>query len=97
MAQALLEYETLTGDEIRRVLLGEKLDREDDSPQPPKPPTPALPVIDEDGDGIPDRPRGWGRAGAAPGLKAQRFLTSARCRQTLGRCKFTCWLTLSPF
>jgi cell division protease FtsH len=60
MAQALLEYETLTGDEIRRVLNGEKLDREDNSPQPPKPPTPALPVIDEDGDGIPDRPRGWG-------------------------------------
>jgi cell division protease FtsH len=63
MAQALLEYETLTGDEIGKVLRGEKLDREDNAPQAPKPPTPALPVIDDDGDGIPDhlqRPKGWG-------------------------------------
>ncbi|GMG83338.1 ATP-dependent zinc metalloprotease FtsH [Paralimibaculum aggregatum] len=35
LAQGLLEYETLTGDEIARVLAGEKLDRSDDSGVPP--------------------------------------------------------------
>ncbi|MDT8343975.1 MAG: ATP-dependent zinc metalloprotease FtsH [Thermohalobaculum sp.] len=35
LAEGLLEYETLTGDEIRRVIAGEKLDRSDDSGLPP--------------------------------------------------------------
>jgi cell division protease FtsH len=67
MAQALLRYETLTGDEIQKVLRGEELPRADEVPPAPLPPTPALPVIDADGDGIPDhlrQPQGWG--GAAP-------------------------------
>jgi cell division protease FtsH len=35
LAQGLLEYETLTGDEIKRVLAGETLDRSDDAGAPP--------------------------------------------------------------
>ncbi len=35
LARGLLEYETLTGDEITKVIRGEKLDRSDDSGQPP--------------------------------------------------------------
>ena len=35
LAKGLLEYETLTGDEIRRVLAGEALDRSDDGGAPP--------------------------------------------------------------
>jgi cell division protease FtsH len=38
LAQGLLEYESLTGDEIRKVLNGEKLDRSDDAGMPPTPP-----------------------------------------------------------
>ncbi|MEL6336996.1 MAG: ATP-dependent zinc metalloprotease FtsH [Pseudomonadota bacterium] len=38
LAQGLLEYETLTGDEIKRVARGEKLDRSDDGGAPPAPP-----------------------------------------------------------
>jgi cell division protease FtsH len=38
LAQGLLEYETLTGDEIRKVLAGEPLDRSDDSGTPPTAP-----------------------------------------------------------
>jgi cell division protease FtsH len=38
LAKGLLEYETLTGDEIRKVLAGEKLG-EDDDPGTPKAPT----------------------------------------------------------
>ncbi len=37
LARGLLEYETLTGDEIRRVLAGEALDRSDDGGAPPPP------------------------------------------------------------
>ncbi len=37
LAQGLLEYETLTGDEIRKVLAGETLDRSADSGNPPPP------------------------------------------------------------
>jgi cell division protease FtsH len=60
LARALLDYETLSGDEIVKVLRGEKLDRPDDFPVVPKPPTPAVPVVDLDGDGVPDAPRGFG-------------------------------------
>ncbi|MBK0399353.1 ATP-dependent zinc metalloprotease FtsH [Limibaculum sp. M0105] len=38
LAEGLLEYETLTGDEIRKVIAGEKLDRSDDSGLPPAAP-----------------------------------------------------------
>jgi cell division protease FtsH len=48
LAQALLEYETLSGDEVQKVLRGEKLDRPEDTPSAPSAPTPALPVTDED-------------------------------------------------
>jgi cell division protease FtsH len=59
MAQALLEYETLTGEEISKVLRGEKLDRPEDAPSPKMPPSPSLPVIDDDEED--HRPaRGWG-------------------------------------
>ncbi|MEO1315974.1 MAG: ATP-dependent zinc metalloprotease FtsH [Pseudomonadota bacterium] len=35
LAQGLLEYETLTGDDIKKVMRGEKLDRSDDGGTPP--------------------------------------------------------------
>ncbi len=38
IAQALLEYETLTGEEIRALLRGEPVDRPDDTPAPTPPP-----------------------------------------------------------
>jgi cell division protease FtsH len=63
LAEALLEYESLSGDEITQVLRGEKLDRPDDTPQAPSAPTPALPVTDED-DAPAVSPSPWG--GAAP-------------------------------
>jgi cell division protease FtsH len=63
LSEALLEYETLSGEEIATILRGEKLDRPDDLPPTLSPPTPALPVTDE-GD-APAKPQpGWG--GAAP-------------------------------
>jgi cell division protease FtsH len=37
LAQGLLEYETLTGDEIRKVLAGEKLGGDEDAGTPPAP------------------------------------------------------------
>jgi cell division protease FtsH len=39
LARGLLEYETLTGDEIRKVIAGEPLDRSDDAGLPPPAPT----------------------------------------------------------
>jgi cell division protease FtsH len=60
LSEALLEYESLTGEEITKVLRGEKLDRPDDQPAPPTPPTPALPITDEE----PVHPGAW--PGAAP-------------------------------
>ncbi len=39
IAQALLEYETLTGEEIRALLRGEEIDRPDDTPEPTPPPS----------------------------------------------------------
>ena len=56
LAKALLEYETLTGEEIMTVLRGDKLERPVDMPPPPAPPTPALPVVDD----ARLRPRGFG-------------------------------------
>jgi cell division protease FtsH len=60
LAQALLEYETLTSEEIHKVIKGEKLDRPEDTPSTPSAPTPALPVTDEDE--APAHPGGWGGA-----------------------------------
>ena len=59
LARALLEYETLSGDEILKVLRGEKLDRPDVPPPSQLPPTPALPVIDDVE--TPDPRRRWGQ------------------------------------
>jgi cell division protease FtsH len=59
MAQALLEYETLTGEEIQKVLRGERLERPEDLPVPAMPPSPSLPVIDDEEDD-PRPARGWG-------------------------------------
>ncbi|MGE4061683.1 MAG: cell division protein FtsH, partial [Sphingomonadales bacterium] len=39
IAQALLEYETLSGEEIRALLRGETIDRPDDTPAPTAPPS----------------------------------------------------------
>ncbi len=64
LAEALLEYETLNGDEITKVMAGEKLDRPDDTPPAPLPPTSALPVTDEDDESAPRPTSPWG--GAAP-------------------------------
>ncbi|MBY0565389.1 MAG: ATP-dependent zinc metalloprotease FtsH [Hyphomonadaceae bacterium] len=60
LAEALLEYETLNGDEIAKVIRGEKLDRPEDKPSAPLPPTSALPVTDDDEE--PARGTGWGGA-----------------------------------
>jgi cell division protease FtsH len=64
LGRALLEYETLTGDEIVKVIRGEKLDRPEDTPPAAQPPTPALPVTDA----FPTdpRPRGFGGPEPAP-------------------------------
>jgi cell division protease FtsH len=48
LANALLEYETLSSEEVHAVLRGEKLDRPDDTASTPLPPTPALPVTDDE-------------------------------------------------
>ncbi|MEO1456517.1 MAG: cell division protein FtsH, partial [Pseudomonadota bacterium] len=57
LAEGLLEYETLTGDEITKVMRGEKLDRSDDDGMPP-------PSIDRGRSSIPKagkgKPRGAG-------------------------------------
>jgi len=60
LAEALLEYETLSGEEIAKVIKGEKLDRPEDVPSTPSAPTPALPVTDEDDE--PAQRPGWGGA-----------------------------------
>ncbi|MDX2235120.1 MAG: ATP-dependent zinc metalloprotease FtsH [Hyphomonadaceae bacterium] len=57
LTNALMEYETLSGEEVDRVLRGEKLERPDDTPATPLPPAPALPVVDDAPE--PRRPN-WG-------------------------------------
>ncbi|HEY1145872.1 MAG TPA: cell division protein FtsH, partial [Allosphingosinicella sp.] len=59
LATALLEYETLTGDEAKRAIAGEDIGREDPRNKPP-----VLPVV---GSSVPNtsRPRG-GIGGPAP-------------------------------
>ncbi len=58
LARALLEYETLSGEEIVKVMNGEKLDRPDDHPPAMSPPAPALPVTESESE--PRRGSGWG-------------------------------------
>jgi len=60
LSEALLEYESLSGEEIAQILRGEQLSRPDDQPKTPSPPTPALPITDEE----PAHTGGW--PGAAP-------------------------------
>lgn len=51
VAQALMEYETLTGDEIKALMAGEKINRPDPSASAPKPIRSKLPrskKVDED-------------------------------------------------
>ncbi len=47
LGNALIEYETLSGEDVMKVLRGEKLERPDDTPATPLPPAPALPVVDD--------------------------------------------------
>ncbi len=47
LGNALIEYETLSGEDVAKILRGEKLDRPDDTPATPLPPAPALPVVDD--------------------------------------------------
>jgi len=63
LADALVEYETLSGEEVSTVLRGEKLDRPEDKPAPPSPPTPAVPITEE-GPPLAAHPGSW--PGAAP-------------------------------
>jgi cell division protease FtsH len=58
VAKALLEYETLSGDEVKLVIKGEKIDRDD------KPSRPA-------GLGAPSVPRAGAKRGGAGGLEPQ--------------------------
>jgi cell division protease FtsH len=43
LSKALLEYETLSGDDVARVLKGENLDRDDKPSKPTAPATPSVP------------------------------------------------------
>jgi len=56
LGKALIEFETLSGDEVMKLLRGEKLERPVDVPVPPAPPAPALPVVGESR----PRPQGFG-------------------------------------
>jgi cell division protease FtsH len=58
LSKALLEYETLSGDDVARVLKGESLDRDD---KPSKPTAPATPSV----------PKSGSKRGPAGGLEPQ--------------------------
>jgi cell division protease FtsH len=58
LSKALLEYETLSGDDVARVLKGENLDRDD---KPSKPTAPATPSV----------PKSGSKRGPAGGLEPQ--------------------------
>ena len=62
LARGLLEYETLTGDEIRKVIAGEPLDGEDDGGTAPRGGTPSLTVIPK----TRPRPSGGAKGGLEP-------------------------------
>jgi len=61
LSEALVEYETLSGDEVMALLRGEKLVRPEEPPITPSAPTPALPVTDDD-EAPAIQPTGWGGA-----------------------------------
>jgi cell division protease FtsH len=61
LAQGLLEYETLTGDEIRKVLAGEALDSDDEGEAPKGGGTASLTAIPK------TRPKSGGKAGSGTG------------------------------
>jgi cell division protease FtsH len=63
LSEALVEYETLSGEEVMALLRGEKLNRPEEPPMTPSAPTPALPVTDEE-EAPGASPNPWG--GAAP-------------------------------
>ena len=47
LGKALIEYETLSGEEVMKLLRGETLDRPVETLAPPAPPTPAIPIVGE--------------------------------------------------
>src|SRR5262249_351759 len=64
LSEALLEYETLSGEEMAAVIRGAKLGGGGDGAAAALPPAPALPVTDEDDAPSGVNPNPWG--GAAP-------------------------------
>jgi cell division protease FtsH len=62
LSEALVEYETLSGDEVMQLLRGEKLSRPEEPPAAPLPPTSAVPITDDEAP-VP-HPGPW--PGAAP-------------------------------
>jgi len=47
LGKALIEYETLSGEDVMKLLRGETLDRPVETAAPPAPPTPAIPIVGE--------------------------------------------------
>jgi cell division protease FtsH len=75
IAQALLEYETLTGEEIRALLRGEEIDRPDDTPAPTAPPTKprTVPSAGRGPRGASPEPQPGTRARLPPGFHIHRW------------------------